>query len=263
MLAWACSSSVERPVAPAHPALLRPERPLVIAHRGGVSLGPEETLPTFRKALEAGADVLELDLRATADGTLVCLHDETVDRTTDGTGLVAELSFDALRALDAGGAPVPTLDEVLSAFPTSPFVVEIKQQEPPIWQEVVATIEAHDALDRVVVAAFSADVLDAARAAQPRLMTGLAVTEVLELWLLDDDDDWVAPGRFVQVPPEAKGLSVVDASLLHKAERLGLAVQPWTINDPDEMDRLLQLGVHGIMTDRPDVLAERVRLLGP
>jgi len=264
-----CTASSSPPLPTPLAPLLRPERPVVIAHRGGRTSGPEETLETLARSATLGAEVLELDLHATSDGTVVCLHDATVDRTTNGTGPVSSFSLDALRKLDAGyrfspdgktfpfredGVMVPTLDEVLGAGPRLPLVLEIKQSEPPIVDEVMRVLRSHDALDRVVLAAFSADILEAVRAHPDAPATSLAVSEVIT-WLATGD----APGRFLHLPPEVGPLALVDAELIADAEAQGLAVQVWTISEPDQMRAMVDLGVHGILTTDPKTLAEVVR----
>jgi glycerophosphoryl diester phosphodiesterase len=138
----------------AHPALalLDPTRRLVIAHRGASAEAPENTLESFRLGLEQGADALELDVRLSADGIPVVIHDPTIDRTTNGTGEVAGLSLEALQCADAGGARIPTLREVLEAFPTIPILLEVKAAEA---QAAVATeIDRAGARERIVIASF-------------------------------------------------------------------------------------------------------------
>ena len=246
--------------------LMRPERPVVIAHRGGRTEAPEETMDTLRRSVAVGAQVLELDLHATADGVVVCMHDATVDRTTDGTGPIQGFDYDALRQLDAGhrfspdggasfpfrgqGVRVPTLAEVLSEGPQVPLVLEIKQSEPPIADAVMAELRAHDALDRVVLAAFSADTLEAVRAHSDAPATSLAVSEVIG-WLATDE----APGSFLHLPPELGPVELVTPELIQSAEAQGLAVQVWTISTPAQMRAMIDLGVHGIMTPDPQTLA--------
>ncbi len=255
--------------APAAPPMTTPPAQVDnIAHRGGAALGPEETLPTMRASLEAGADVLELDVRATADGEIVCMHDETVDRTTDGEGAVSSMSLAALKALDAGyhftpdgqrfpfrgaGVTAPTLREVLAAFPGQRFILELKQTEPPIIAPVLALLREHDAVENTVIAAFSADVLREVREAEPSALTGFGMSEVVSYRLLGGPD--APPARYLQVPPRVPGLEVVTPALLERARSQGVAVQVWTINDPEEMRAMIALGVAGIMTDDPATLS--------
>ena len=239
-----------------------------IAHAGGKGLRPEHTMIAYENALAEGAHVLELDIHATSDGVLVLMHDETVDRTTDGTGLIREMTFDALRQLDAGydfttdGATfpyrgqnlvVPRLEEVFDAYPDIPYVIEIKQASPSIVSGFVTMCRDRGLLENVVGASFDDGVQAELRAAAPEMLTSLALGEVFEFVTLQSDEeaDYTAPGEFLQVPTEQDGLSVLDQALVEKAGREGLKVHAWTINDEAEMRSLLDLGVDGIITDYP------------
>ena len=166
-------------------------------------------------------DVLELDLQATADGVVVCMHDSTVDRTTDGTGRVGELTFEELRALDAGyrftpdggatfpyrgrGVVVPTLEEVIEAFPDLHYAIELKQANPPIVDEVVAILQATGADARAAVAAFADAVVRQVREADPDLVTALGVTEIVAFTQLTAETEaaYAPPGHLLQVPPRS------------------------------------------------------------
>jgi len=248
--------------------------PLLIAHRGGGKLAPEETLPAFDNAAALGADVLELDVHTTADDVVVCMHDETVDRTTDGTGAVHDLTLEELRMLDAGyqyspdggathpwrgmGVTVPTLAEVLEAHPDAWFSIEIKQTTPNMVDPVLAVLDDAGAADRVVVVSFNDDVMLEVREKRPDMVTGMALGELLELNALTDETEasYQPPTTIVQPPS-----TTVTEELVARANRLGLRLHAWTVNEREEMERLLDLGTHGIMTDDPallgEVLAER------
>lgn len=258
--------------------LIQPATTAVIAHRGGRTAAPEETRETLERSVVLGADVLELDLRMTADGVVVCLHDAELDRTTDGSGPVAALDWDALQRLDAGhrfstdggqrfpfrgqGVRVPSLAEALRAAPEHPFILEVKQSDPPMVDAVMDVLRDENALDRVILAAFSADTLGAVRAHRDAPATSLAVSEV-GAWLWSDPGEMVAPGRFLHLPPEVGPVDLVDRALLERAEQEGLGVQVWTISEEAEMVRLIELGVHGIMTTDPARLRTVVDRLSP
>jgi len=265
-------------------------RPLLIAHRGGGRLAPEETLPAYQKAWELGADMLEVDVHATKDGVLVAMHDASVSRTTDGDGRIADMTFAELRALDAGyhfspgdgtypyrgqGVVVPTLDELLDAFPGALWSIEIKQHDPPIVQQVVDTVRAHAAgagpsLGRVIVVSFFDDVMAEVRArsaelgpvAGEQLVTGFAAGEMLTFVQSGADADYEAPAQVLQLPvkkPEDdNGLPV----RLDPAHAQGLAVQLWTVNDRALMEALVARPVDGIMTDDPALLLEVMQEAG-
>lgn len=245
------------------------DAPLLIAHRGGGRLAPEETLPAFDNAAALGADVLELDIHSTSDGELVCLHDDTVDRTTDGSGKVHDLTLSELRALDAGyhfspdggasfpwrgmGVTVPSLREVLRAHPKAWVSIEIKQSTPDIVDPLLALLDEEQAAGRVVVVSFFDEIVQEVRQKRPEILTGMALGEMLTLYAATDETEasYQPPTRIVQPPS-----NVVTADLVARANRLGLRLHAWTVNDRPEMEALLDLGVHGVMTDDPALLGE-------
>jgi glycerophosphoryl diester phosphodiesterase len=241
---------------------------LNIAHRGGGKLAPEETQVAYQNAIQVGADVIECDAHSTADGVVVCMHDDTVDRTTNGKGTIQSMTFASLRALDAGyafspdggtsfpyrgkGLQVASLDEFLQVHPTVGLSIEIKQADPPIGPQVVQAIVAHGALDRTVLIAFFDDTMAQVRALEPRLTTGLALGEMLALSTLQDADEatYLPPARVIQAPTNQ-----MDPQLLvARAHRLGMKVQFWTINDAKQMSALVAMGADGIFTDDPATL---------
>lgn len=246
-------------------------RPRLFAHRGGAGIAPENTLEAFRAGLAAGADRLELDVHATADGAVVVLHDATVDRTTDGRGAVSAMTLEELRRLDAGarfpgsggdhpfrgrGLRVPTLDELLVALPGVPLNVEIKQHSPPIVGAVLDVLDRHRARDLVLLAAEEAEIMDAIRAAAPGAPTGFSardVAEFVEHLRAGTLGDHRPRGVALQVPPSFGDVELVTPESVAAAHALGLEVHVWTIDDPAEIDRLLDLDVDGIMTDLPQV----------
>ena len=269
-LAHCGSSESAAPAAqPACTSVLRCGTRLNIAHRGGASLAPEETREAMASGVAAGADVLELDVHQTSDGVVVCMHDDTVDRTTDGTGKIKDKTFAELRALDAGyrfstdgkqtfpfrgkGVVTATLEELLTEHPTRPFSIEIKQVSPSMVDAVIALLRKLGATDRVVVASFSDDTLAELRAKAPEIETSLGISEMLTLQNLEPADEatYRAPGRFLQAPVN----TMDEAALaLARARRLGLRVQVWTVDDRATMDRMLALGVDGVMTNDPSEL---------
>ena len=230
---------------------------------------PENTLEAFAAGLAAGADRLELDVHATADGQVVVLHDEALDRTTDGTGPARAFTLAALAQLDAGyrfrapdgtspyrgrGVRVPTLAALLEAFPDVPLNIEIKQETPPIESAVLATLDRHGARGRTLLAAEHASIMARIRAAAPDVPTSASAPEVAEfVFRLRDGQlaGYRPPGVALQVPPAFGGTPIVTAASVAAAHALGLEVHVWTINDEAEMDSLLDLGVDGLMTDFP------------
>ncbi len=251
------------------------DRFLNISHRGGRWLWPEHTLVAYEGALDAGTDVLELDVHSTSDGELVVLHDDTVDRTTDGTGAVLSLTLAEVKALDAGhdfsqdggatypyrgtGVEIPTVREVFEAFPDEWYVIELKQESPSIAQRLIDLIEEFGLERKVILAAFDDATIAEARALAPEIHTSLAETEVYQFYLLnlqspEAQEAYVPPGLFLHVPRSSGGLEVLTRPFVRRASRYGMKIHAWTINEPDEMRRLIELGVDGIMTDDPVTL---------
>jgi len=241
----------------------------LFAHRGASGLAPENTLEAFRLGLEQGADRLELDVHATADGHVVVFHDEILDRTTGGTGPVKALPLDALQILDAGywftaedgtspwrgrGCRVPTLAALLDAFPHVPVNIEIKQDEPAIEHAVLAVLDRFGARARTLLAAEEAGIMARIRAAAPDMLTSFAATEVAEFvgrLRAGTLAGYRPPGVALQVPPSFGEIEIVTREFVRAAHGLGLEVHVWTINDEAEMARLLDLGVDALMTDFP------------
>lgn len=249
-------------------------RPLVYAHRGGRALGPENTLVALDLGFAAGADGAEVDVQLSADGHVVVMHDITLDRTTNATGLVAERTAADLAELDATGrygvdlehvwpgerGSVPTLEIVLARYPGRPLIIEMKGTNPALGEAVVEVVRQANATARVCLGSFSGDVLAAARRAGPEIPTSASREESLRAlqrsWL------YLSPGnveyRAFQVPERAGRIRVVSRRFVRAAHRAGCAVQVWTVNEPVDMRRLLACGVDGLISDRPD-LAVRVR----
>jgi len=208
-------------------------------------------------------------VHATADGVVVVLHDETLERTTDGTGPVRALPLAAVERLDAGyrfrapdgtypyrdrGLRVPTLAALLEAFPGVPLNIELKQQEPAIEAAVLATLDRFAARERTLLAAEDAAIMTRIRAAASEVVTSFSAAEVADfVYRLRDGrlGDYRPPGVALQVPPAFRDTVIVTAESVAAAHALGLEVHAWTINDEAEMERLLDLGVDGIMTDFP------------
>lgn len=259
--------------APVSPGI-RPPRPLVFAHRGGRALAPENTVAAFDRGLAAGADALELDVRLTRDGVPVVHHDADLDRCTSGTGPIERLTAADLAAVDAGhrfdpegnhpwrgrGVVVPTLDEVLRRYPGAPMIVELKTYTPEAARAVVRAVREAGAAARVCVSAFHLATVRTVRALAPELATGAAQAEVR--WALYGARVGLRPWwhRYAAVQvPEASGLHrIVSRRFIERLHAAGVPVQVWTVNEEADMRRLLDWGVDGLITDRPD-LAVAVR----
>jgi glycerophosphoryl diester phosphodiesterase len=246
---------------------------LVFAHRGGGGLIPENTLEAFVYSARMGVDVLELDVHSTADGTLVVHHDRSVDRTTDGHGLVNQLTLGELKKLDAGyhfstdggqtfpfrgrGVTVPTLTEIFDALPEMTFNIEPKQHAPSVVAPLCNLIRERKMIDKVIVGSFNQTTIDDFRRLCPEVATSASPSEVSEFLTFQKTgiaDSYRPPMQALQVPRNLFGLQVVTKDFVEAAHRRNLRVHVWTINDEAEMRRLIDLGVDGIMTDYPDKL---------
>jgi glycerophosphoryl diester phosphodiesterase len=251
----------------------RSDWPVNFAHRGASARAPESTLEAFRLAVEAGAGGLELDVHMTRDGELVVIHDATVDRTTERSGAVAAMTLAELRGLDAGyrfspdggrthpyrgrGVRIPTLTEVYEEFPATCVNIDIKEPQAGAEKAVLRVIR--DAEGRsLVVSDAHAVVRRFRRVSAGRISTGASRSEVTAFYILSKLhlERLVHPAYdALQVPVDYRGISLVTPRFVEAAHSLGVRVDVWTINDPGEMKRLLDLGVDVIMTDRPEVLA--------
>lgn len=250
-----------------HPFLQGP-RPRAFAHRGwhsGDLDGMENSLSAFRRAVDEGFRYIETDVHATADGVVVMHHDEDLDRTTDGRGAIRRLPWSAVGSARIGGRePVCRFDEVLEELPEALLNVDVKAAD--AVGPVLEVLRRHRAWDRVCLASFDEKRLRRLRReAGPQLLTSMGPRSVAALWASSRPGGsfaqrWV-DGSCAQVPPVQGWLQVVDPRFVAAAHRLGREVHVWTIDDVAEMHRLLDLGVDGLVTDRPaalrDVLAER------
>lgn len=285
----ACTSARRR----ANPWLER--RVLNWAHQGGAREGPSSTLWAMRHALEAGAQAIELDVHATSDGHIVVCHDPTVDRTTNGQGAIADLTLEEVQSLDnaywwvpgevaapgradheyplRGGAPddpslrIPTLHEVLEEFPRVFLNFDIKQTGPavkPYEDEVARVLAEHGRVDDVIVASFLDEATDNFCKVAPEACISFGMEGTRGFFTALRDGRALPESSHValQVPPRAGKVDLVTPSFVDAAHGAGVAVHVWTIDDEAEMRRLVGLGVDGIMTDRPSVLAAVLDDLG-
>ena len=252
--------------------------PLVIAHQGGDGLWPGDTLYAFEKAVELGVDVLEMDAHITKDGQIVLMHDEEVDRTTDGTGLIEDLTLEELKQLDAAyrwsndggetfpyrgqGIQVPTLDELFQRFPQMRFVIEIKLTQNPIDKPLCDLIRKHNMQDKVMVASFHDQAMQNFRLTCPEVATSASRGEVTRFVLLGKLflSGLIAPQYQSIQPPydpeESRNIPIMTERFLREAHAKNVKVEPWTVDDPELMRQYIEWGVDGIITDRPDLMIE-------
>ncbi len=236
--------------------------PLAFAHRGGAGDWPENTMPAFENAVALGYRYLETDVHTTADGVLVAFHDDHLDRVTDRSGLIGALPWVEVRRARVGGEPIPLLEDLLGTWPE--VRVNIDAKHDAAVDPLVAVIERTGAHDRVCVAAFSdARLTRFRRLVGNRVCTATGPREIARVRIAAYG---VPTGRTgaacAQVPIRHGRVVLVDRRFLAAAHRRGLPVHVWTIDDPVEMERLLDLGVDGIMTDRPAVLRDVLQRRG-
>jgi glycerophosphoryl diester phosphodiesterase len=253
---------------------LKSDWPVTFAHRGASCKAPENTLEAFRAAIEAGAAGLELDVHMTRDGRIVVVHDATVDRTTDGSGAVREMTLEEIRGLDAGyrfspdrgfsypyrhrNLRVPTLEEIFHEFPGAAVNVEIKEAGPGIERAVLSVIEEAGAEGRTLVASGKHEVIERFRQVAGReIPTAASRREIRTFYLLSRLrlEGLLRPAYdALQIPVSYRGIRLVTPRFVEAAHDRGVRVDVWTINDPSEMRFLLDLGVDAVMTDRPETL---------
>ncbi|MFG3499077.1 glycerophosphodiester phosphodiesterase family protein [Streptomyces sp. NPDC047928] len=238
-----------------HPYLDHPS-PIPFAHRGGTADGLENTTAAFRRAAAFGYRYFETDVHTTADGRLVAFHDATLDRVTDARGRIGALPWSAVReARVAGKEPLPLFEELLEEFPDARWNVDLKAESALV--PLVDLVRRTNAWDRVCVGSFDEGrVARALRAAGPRLATSYGVRGVLGLRLrsLGIPAALRSGAVAAQVPESQGGIRVVDRRFVRAAHARGLQVHVWTVNDPERMRALLDLGVDGIMTDHLETL---------
>ena len=237
--------------------------PLAFAHRGGAGNWPENTMPAFDTAVDLGYRHLETDVHLTSDGVLVAFHDDSLDRVTDRQGVIGELPWSEVRQARVDGRePIPLLEELLDAWPD--VCINIDPKHDRTVEPLAAIINRTGTVDRVGIGSFSDKRIHRMHElVGPELCTAMGPVGVARLRAASYG---LPAGRFsapcVQVPPTSRGVVVVDERFVRAAHDHDIQVHVWTIDDPIEMTRLLDLGVDGIMTDRPEVLKELLTARG-
>jgi glycerophosphoryl diester phosphodiesterase len=254
-----------------HPFFAIP-RPIAIGHRGSAGDAPENTLPSFARALEAGAAILESDVRLTRDGVPVLIHDDEVSRVTEASGSVGALELAELQRLDAGfryspdagrshpfrgrGLRIPTLAEAFEAFPAARFNLELKQDLPGIVERTLEVVRAARREELTLLTAADDALMARLRAVLARdacdVALGASTGDVLDFVRTALSGERPRPGPMaLQIPAEFAGRPLATRELVRHAHAHAVQVHVWTVNDPAEMERLLDLGVDGIVSDHP------------
>ncbi|WP_404448393.1 glycerophosphodiester phosphodiesterase [Sutcliffiella horikoshii] len=254
--------------------------PLIIAHQGGELLAPSNTMIAFEQAVAMGVDVLETDIHITKDGHLVAIHDSTVDRTTNGQGAVSELTLEELKQLDAGyhfvdlegtssfrgkGVTIPTVEEIFQAFPGTRIEIEIKDTNPPAKYEEMARklwelTKKYNKEDTLLVASFDQEILETFNSfteGKVALVGGRQeITRFVLLHKLFVRNLYKPEVDAFQVPLQESIFDLTNERLIRDAQRSGVQMHYWTIDDKETMRYLLERGADGILTNRPDLLLE-------
>jgi glycerophosphoryl diester phosphodiesterase len=229
---------------------------LAFSHRGGASEHPENTLSAFEQAVALGYRYVETDVHVTADGVLIAFHDDVLDRVTDRAGVIAELPWSLVREARVDGRePIPLLEDLLGAWPD--LRVNIDPKHDGAVEPLADVIRRTGAIDRVCIGAFSDDRLERVRALLPGVCTSLGPMGTLQLGLAAAGQDvGELPAPCAQVPTHFGEQEIVTTAFVDEAHRRGMQVHVWTIDDAEEMRRLVDLGVDGIMTDSNQVLKD-------
>ena len=263
-----------------HPATPHPwfaaqpgqNKPLVFAHQGGEGLWPSNTMLGFDNSAKLGADVLDTDMHMTKDGALVLMHDETVNRTTNGTGAIRDLTLAEIKKLDAAysfstdggktfpyrgqGVTVPTLEELFRAYPDKRIGIEIKQTEPEATAKAFCqAIRKANMQNKVLVSSFRQQNMLAFRRECPEIATSATEIEARDFFVAQmiGLQGIITPEyQSLQIPERNSGFTLLTAQFIAAAHSRGLPVQPWTINTEDDLRRIIALGVDAINTDYPD-----------
>lgn len=270
-----------RPMS-AHPFFRPDDSLLVMAHQGGDGERPSNTMMAFEHAAELGVDALEMDVHSTRDGVLVVIHDATIDRTTDGSGRVNDFTFEELQQFDAGydwptlaeeshrtdrpfrgqGAKIPALEEVLASFPEMRMLIEIKQETPSIVQPLCDLLREYSMEDQTMVASFKPQPLYELRRTCPEVATAAVEEEIRPFFFLNSvglGRAYQSSAHAFQVPEYGGGFHVLTQLFVDGAHLHNVEVHPWTINDEESMQRMIGLGVDGMITDYPGRLMELLK----
>ena len=240
-----------------HP-FLETQLPIAFAHRGGASDAPENTMPAFARAIELGYTYLETDVHSTRDGVLLAFHDDDLLRTCGVAGKISELDYSEVRNARVNGAePIPLLQDIFDAWPQARINIDCKSDA--ALQPLIKALRPPDVLDKVCVGSFSDKRLSVLRETfGPSLCSSLGPKQVALLRVRS----WIGVVKpfegalAAQIPLKQGPITLTDKRLVDDAHSAGLQVHVWTIDEPDEMEHLLDLGVDGIMTDKPLVLKQ-------
>lgn len=241
---------------------------LNLAHRGASSLASENTITAFDKALEIGADGIEFDVQLSKDGVPVVIHDETLNRTTDGDGNVTDFTLEELKSLDAGSwfaplfsrAEIPTLDELLSRYNSENLLINIELKNalvpyPGLEEKVLSSITSHNLEERVIISSFNYDSLLRCRKLNPAVRTGMLYLEELK-------EPWQKVKELGCYSAHPLFFYLQFPDIIEGYKRDNIPLYPWTVNDPEMMESLVKAGVEAVITDYPQELVKIIKSCG-
>jgi len=281
-----CKDDEEPPIVEVpNPFLIKPgDAPLIVAHGGAKDLNPENTMLAFDYAVSANCDVLEMDIALTKDTVIVTIHDLTIDATSDGTGNVIDYTFDELQQFNFGydfkaldgtypyrnaQVKIPSLEALFTKYPNEYMIIEIKDGGANgllAAEQLVALIREHDMVKKVVAFSFSNEVMDHFHSINAdSVLTGAALGDGFAfVGAAQTNPDTILPLRYdvCAFPASMLGLNLDSDTIINAAHRNNVAMHYWTINDKQQMKDLIQKGVDGIITDRPDLMKEALAELG-
>lgn len=250
----------------------------IIAHRGGAEEWPENTMFAFEKARALGSDAIETDIHETKDGVIVIIHDNLLERTTNGKGSVNDYTWEELQKLDAAynfsldgnktfpyrgrGIKIPSLEEALTKFPNVKWSIEIKEEGKVNEEKLINLVKKLGLLDKVVFACFGEKILDEVRKIEPIAASGFSELEIKRLmyyYYFKLLPFYKPAGDVLQVPPAHNTTQIVSQKWLQAMHNKGLKIHVWTINEEEEMKQMIAMGVDGIITDKPTLLKNLMR----
>ncbi len=268
---------------PEHPffANLPDEDFIIMAHQGGDGEFPSNTLFALQQAAALGVDVLEIDVHSSADDVLVVIHDATIDRTTNGSGRVNDLTFAELQTFDAGynwptlaghplldtgefpyrgdGLTIPSLEDVFIEFPDMPISIEIKQETPSIAQSLCDLIRQYERESLTIVPSFRAEAMIEFRDICPEVASAAVESEVIQFFALSYlglGAAWQPTTETFMIPEYQGDLQVISQRFIDQSHGRNVRIYPWTINSADQIQRMIDYGVDGIITDYPSLALE-------
>jgi len=226
----------------------------ILGHRGCAGLEPENTIRAFKRALDLGVDLIEFDVRMTKDKKLVVIHDEKVDRTTNGKGYVRNLTFKEIKKLDSGkGEKIPFLDGVLEFLKNKRPIIVIEIKEPETTEEVLKLIKEKKLENKVLIVSFWPDVLKKIKETEPKIKTGLLVGKKLP--------SQISLAKYFKADFFCPHFDLIDEKIVRECHKNNIKINVWTVNESEDIERMIKFGVDIISSDYPNRVSEKLKPL--